>query len=109
MLAQVPFTIVEQYTPLNASIRGYFNKNAKMPGGSLLNLPTVVVDVTADTMILYSCISPLHAAKVNELVLASKSKAIDDPTLDRMKATARSAGIDPALIDQLKRVDHSKC
>ena len=76
----IPFTIVELYTPQNASVPGWFIKNAQMPGGKLLNLPTVAVDVHTyggeDTMTLYSCIAPLHAAQVNELVFASRSPTL---------------------------------
>ena len=104
----VPFTITEVYTPYNATTRGWFAKRAQMPGGKLLTLPTVVVDATADTMTLYSCINPLHAAQVNELVFASRSRTIDDATLDSMKSVAQAAGVtwDDT---KLKRVDHSKC
>ena len=104
----VPFTITEVYTPYNATTRGWYAKRAKMPGGQLLTLPTVVVDATADTMTLYSCINPLHAAQVNELVFASRSRTIDDATLESMKSVAKTAGVvwDDA---SLKRVDHSKC
>ena len=108
----VPFTIVEVYTPLNASVRGWFNKNAQMPGGKLLNLPTVVVDVKTyggvDTMTLFSCIAPLHAAEVTELVFASRSPTIDDTTLASMKDAARAAGVKWNDAN-LKPVDHSKC
>jgi hypothetical protein len=108
----IPFTIVELYTPQNASVPGWFIKNAQMPGGKLLNLPTVAVDVHTyggeDTMTLYSCIAPLHAAQVNELVFASRSPMLDAATLDAMKAAAKTAGVvwDDS---KLKPVDHSKC
>ena len=112
----VPFTIIENYSP-KANLTGYYTKKAKMPGSSLLTLPTVVVDVIPsssdgsgpyEAMTLYSCINPLHAAQVNELVFASRSRTIDDATLDSMKSVAQAAGVtwDDA---KLKRVDHSKC
>merc|ERR1711988_934197 len=50
----IPFTITELYTPEGTP--GIYNKNAKMPGGGLLNLATVVVDVQPAYMILFSCI-----------------------------------------------------
>ena len=73
----IPFTIVEHYTVMNASIRGYYKKNAKMPGGQLLTLPTVVVSAKGgssigyDSMILYSCLNVV-ASKVEEVVIATK-------------------------------------
>jgi len=44
-----------RYTPVSASTPGYFIKEAKMPFAQLLQLPTVVVNVTADYMILCTC------------------------------------------------------
>eukprot|EP00656_Telonema_subtile_P001664 TRINITY_DN10726_c0_g1_i6.p1 TRINITY_DN10726_c0_g1~~TRINITY_DN10726_c0_g1_i6.p1 ORF type:complete len:214 (-),score=26.98 TRINITY_DN10726_c0_g1_i6:263-904(-) len=44
----IPFTIVEQYTPKNASTtRGLYTKQAKMPGGKFLTLSTVMLRGTA--------------------------------------------------------------
>eukprot|EP00656_Telonema_subtile_P001660 TRINITY_DN10726_c0_g1_i1.p1 TRINITY_DN10726_c0_g1~~TRINITY_DN10726_c0_g1_i1.p1 ORF type:complete len:175 (-),score=36.52 TRINITY_DN10726_c0_g1_i1:238-762(-) len=105
----IPFTIVEQYTPKNASTtRGLYTKQAKMPGGKFLTLSTVMVDVTPSSMIMYSCVAPLHAAQVDELVFATRSPEVDAATLAQMKATARGAGV---VWDdkRLKSVDHSKC
>jgi len=107
---QIPFTIKEAYTPTNDEARGHFIKNAQMPGGKFLSLPTVVVDVHTygddDTMLLYSCIHPF--TEVQELVFASRSNIIDDATLENMKKVARGTGI--AWNDKdLKIVDHQSC
>ena len=123
----LPFTITELYTPRKgdggggAPAVGFYTKNAKMPMGKLLNLPTVFVDVTAgnatradgsaapyETMTLYSCIDVLGALPVTELVFATRAKAPGAGVLAAMEASARAQGV--AWNDQaLKHVDHSKC
>ena len=104
---KLPFTLTEVYTPYNSTTRGWYAKKAKMPGSKLLTLPTVIVDATADTMTLFSCINPLHAAQVNELVFATRKPTIDNATLQAMKDVARQLGV--PSIDKLKTVDHSSC
>lgn len=110
----VPFTIVEQYTPNDANVNGWYTKNAKMPGGDLLSLPTVVVDATSssdglyDTMTLYSCLDPLHAVQVTELIFATRSKDLDKATLEKMKSVARGLGVTWKDSD-LTVTDQSKC
>lgn len=47
----IPFTITELYSPHGEV--GYYIKRAKMPGAKLLELPTVVVDVTMGANGLY--------------------------------------------------------
>ena len=89
----VPFTITEVYTPYNATTRGWFAKRAQMPGGKLLTLPTVVVDATADTMTLYTCINPLHAAQVNELVFASRSRTINSAPASKYVGDGDGPGV----------------
>jgi hypothetical protein len=76
----LPFTIVEQYRPQDATTKGWYKKKADMPGGGLIVLPTVVVDATLsadktqyDTMTLYSC-----DVGVTELVFATRVKAFDN-------------------------------
>ena len=112
----VPFTIIENYSP-KANLTGYYTKKAKMPGSSLLTLPTVVVDVVPsssdgsgpyEAMTLYSCINPAHAAQVTELVIATRSPTIEADTLSKLEATARAAGV-TWNEKHLNRVDHSKC
>merc|ERR1711998_285197 len=114
----IPFTITENYTPVAGSldVRGYYNKNAAMPGGSLLTLPTVVVDATEsedgstyESMTLFSCAADPHGiADVRELVFATRSKSISADELASLEATARALGV-PFKTAELKSVDHSGC
>merc|ERR1712032_1043605 len=97
----IPFTINEVYTPVLAKVPGQYIKQANMPGGSLLQLPTVVVDVNDggddkyDAMTLYSCldrigpISDPWGNHIDELVFATRQPTIDGATLDAMKEKAR--------------------
>ena len=110
---KVPFTINEVYAPATVSktnatrIAGFYTKTAQVPGGSLLTLPTVVVDVGAPaavggrytTMTLSTCTVKLGIA-VHELVLATRSRARDDARLAAMVATATKQGVDTSDLRQ---------
>jgi len=113
-LGGLPFTIVERYTPVNASVPGYYNKNAAMPGGSLLTLPTAVVDFTLSedgseytSMTLFSCIAPVGVAQVTEVIIATKTPSISAAELSQLEDTARSLGVQWS--GDLTTVDHSRC
>lgn len=109
----IPFTIVEHYTVMNASIRGYYKKNAKMPGGQLLTLPTVVVSAKGgssigyDSMILYSCLNVV-ASKVEEVVIATKKKIISDEELKSLIQIVMDK-IPSFDVSDLKMVGQDKC
>ena len=100
---KLPFTIQEVYTPVEATTMGYYSKEAKMTGASLLKLPTVVVDVghadNDDGNVLYThmtlstCAVKLGIA-VREVVLATRSRVRDEALLGKMVATANSQGVD---------------
>ena len=79
----MPFTIVEEYTPMAGQPSGLFYKTAKMPGGSLLRLATVVVDADArnGTYVLFSCLDLGPLPAVTELVVASRARSLDDAAL----------------------------
>jgi len=114
----IPFTITENYTPVPGSldVQGYYNKNAAMPGGSLLTLPTVVVDAsesedgsTYETMTLFSCAADPHGiAYVSELVFATRGKSISAAERSSLEATAHALGV-PFKSSDLTLVDHSGC
>lgn len=102
---QVPFTIVEQYTPHgNGTDSGMYDKVALPPVGSTaadsaLVLPTVVVDVTGggdtdpyDTMTLYSCLQ-VGQQVVTELIFASLSKMLTTDELVALEDTAKASGV----------------
>lgn len=100
----VPFTIKELYTP--ASFRGGFSKNAAMPGGKLLTLPTVAVHVSASAFILFSCLEVPLLPPVIEFVLATRARTIDDDSLAALLSLAHSLNVpfdDAALL----RSDHN--
>lgn len=68
----VPFTITESYAP-NAELSGVFLKReTTFPGGKLLQLPTVVVDVSPTSYILFSCLQLPLVPPVHEIVVASR-------------------------------------
>ena len=113
----VPFTIVEDYIPVNTS-RGVFVKQAEMPGSGLLTLPTVVVDAQLhgtgsgqssvyDTLTLFSCTSKLGLL-VTELIFATRSPSIDVADLAAMQKTATAQGVH-LKPGQLTTVNHTKC
>jgi hypothetical protein len=103
----IPFTIVEKYTSQDEV--GFFIKNADMPGGQLISLPTVVVDVTTDengdydTMTLYSCLSLVGKSAVKELVVATRERVPDQSVVDGMVAVAKKMGVD--VVDDVKAVE----
>lgn len=109
----VPFTIVEVYTP-DPSLgdgKGVYKKRAQEPGGQFIQIPTVVVDVQVspdgkyETMTLYSC---AVFGTVHELVFATRNRTVTDTVLGGMESTAKSLGVTWNAAD-LKKVDHSKC
>lgn len=102
----VPFTITEIYTA--ATFQGGFTKHAKMPGGSLLQLPSVVVDVTPSTLILFSCVDAPLVGDVAELVLATRSPQPSPAAVHRELQLAKALGV-PFSAADVKSVDHSKC
>merc|ERR1719453_657971 len=90
----IPFTIVELYDPENAT--GMYLKHVNMPGGKLLKLDTVMVDVTApnatapyETLTMVSCV-----LGVQEVIFAMRVPldAQNHAMLDKMKATAKGLG-----------------
>ena len=101
----LPFTITELYTPDGA--RGVYTKRAQMPGGRLIELPTVVVDATPSTYILYSCLAPLGVAAVSELVVATRSSAVNESMVQRSLAVAKGLGV-PFDAAKVTRVSHEK-
>eukprot|EP00040_Diaphanoeca_grandis_P043779 m.10243 g.10243 ORF g.10243 m.10243 type:complete len:200 (+) comp8200_c0_seq1:80-679(+) len=94
----IPFTIVEVYTPINSATKGYYIKEARMPGAQFLQLRTAVVDVGHNgmapytTMTLYSCVNKL-GIKVPELVFATRDRTPNATVLAEMEKTARSLGV----------------
>merc|ERR1711907_164570 len=110
----IPFTLVERYTPVESdpsgNTNGMYSKTAEMPGGSLLKLPTAVVDATPhssggtyETMTLFSC-----TVGVQELVIATRDKTISTAQLEALKATARTQGVEFSDSD-LTVVNQSSC
>ena len=101
----IPFTIVEEYSPMAGQPGGLFYKTAKMPGGDLLRLATVVVDADEvnGTYTLFSCIAPLGAVAVTELVVASRARTMDDAAIADQLALAHSLGV-PFEDGSVKRV-----
>lgn len=110
----LPFTIVEVYDPKNTT--GMYLKHVNMPGGKLLKLDTVIVDVTApsatspyETLTMISCVDVLGITET-EVVFAMR-KPLDSTnhaTLEKMESKARALG---AQWDEtkLKEVSFAKC
>ncbi|GMI58769.1 hypothetical protein TeGR_g7807 [Tetraparma gracilis] len=101
----IPFTITELYAP--GSSQGVYTKKADMPGGDLLQLPSVVVDVTEgeggyDAFTIYSCLE-IGGQAVRELVIATREPEAAKEDLESMVQVARDAGVDVDL-DSLKPV-----
>lgn len=98
----IPFTITELYTP--GKEVGLYSKNADMPGGKLLTLPTVLVDVEEDysAMTLYSCLE-IGGQAVRELVIATKDENVDDTYVQELVDNALAAGVDIEP-DSIKKV-----
>merc|ERR1719461_2133849 len=109
----IPFTIVEVYLEVDSSEKGYFNKNAKMPGGKLLTLPSVFVHVEGgssrgyDAMVIYSCLS-LARQKVQEVIIATKEVEVPQERLKSLIATVVNQVSDFDAND-LKFVNQTKC
>eukprot|EP00966_Prymnesium_polylepis_P260099 6008238-Prymnesium_polylepis.1 len=102
----IPFTITELYHPTQSK-PGVYTKNAAEPGGSLLNLPTVVVDVQPSYMILFTCLD-LKLTHVTEVVIATRARTVTAADYAAVLATAHSLGV-PFEDDKLSRVDWDKC
>merc|ERR1711988_1475106 len=101
----LPFTITEIYTP--ESVSGLYNKNAAMPGGKLLNLATVVVDVQPEYMILFSCID-VAITHVTEVVIATRQRTPGQEAVANITSTAHALGV-PFADKDLSRVNWSSC
>ena len=101
----LPFTITELYTPSDEI--GMYVKRAAMPGGRLLELPPVIVDIRMDqkegvtAFTVYSCLD--FGPGVRELVIATKDLNPPQELLDDIVDTALRARVDIAS-DDLKKV-----
>ena len=104
-LMKDPYTFTESYKPLDSDVKGWFSGFATVLP---VEIPTVIVDVTEEYMILYSCAYPLHKYKFEPLCFFTKEPTIEDELLEKMKGIARDVGViwDDAMV---KRVDFSKC
>eukprot|EP00408_Alexandrium_pacificum_P002169 CAMPEP_0171231124 /NCGR_PEP_ID=MMETSP0790-20130122/39744_1 /TAXON_ID=2925 /ORGANISM="Alexandrium catenella, Strain OF101" /LENGTH=219 /DNA_ID=CAMNT_0011697345 /DNA_START=40 /DNA_END=699 /DNA_ORIENTATION=- len=104
LYSAVPFTIKEYYEPVEPAVNGVYKKHVQIPfgipGGSLIRLPTAIVDAQMskdgsryETLIMYSCwATPL--ATVRELVVATRSPEVDHAVLKAMLQTARERGVE---------------
>lgn len=110
----VPFTIVEVYnTPdnkQNEGVKGVFNKRADIPGGDLLVLPSVIVDVVPSSsgdyyegFSIYSCKNVVGQASIREFVVATREEIPGEGVVEGMVKVAREVGVDVDL-DDLKVV-----
>ena len=87
----VPFALTETYTPMANASSGLYWKRARVPGGGLLKLRTVVVDVSpaaGGVFVLFSCAGP-----IKELVVASRTSTLDNETLAESLALAHRLGV----------------
>jgi hypothetical protein len=100
----LPFTITEVYKP--SGFQGGYSKHAAMPGGQLLVLPTVVVDVTPKTLILFSCVSVPFVGHVSELVVATRSASPAPDAISQQLALAQELGV-PFTKGDVKWSNHS--
>eukprot|EP00933_Yihiella_yeosuensis_P017107 TRINITY_DN14387_c0_g1_i2.p1 TRINITY_DN14387_c0_g1~~TRINITY_DN14387_c0_g1_i2.p1 ORF type:complete len:207 (+),score=41.49 TRINITY_DN14387_c0_g1_i2:245-865(+) len=110
-----PFTIVENYkAPAKHGHhpRGVFGKSVEEPGGSLILLPSVIVDAKLsadgsryDSFVMHSCFSALGVA-INELIVATRNPQQDDETVQSMIESAQKHGVPT---EGVKMVDRSKC
>ena len=102
----LPFHLTERYTPIEGAPAGLFIKRAQVPGGRLLSLKTVVVDVdpVAGTFTLFSC-AELGALlpPLTELVVASRARLSPDATVAAQLALALRLGV-PFAAKDVKRV-----
>mmetsp|Transcript_81166 Transcript_81166/g.216899 ORF Transcript_81166/g.216899 Transcript_81166/m.216899 type:complete len:193 (-) Transcript_81166:135-713(-) len=81
---------------------------------ALLQLPTVVVDVTESNgqyslMTTYTKKDIVGKASVQELRLVARTPTLDNATLQGMVDVARKVGIDESMIEKLKPVNHTGC
>ncbi|KAL1522457.1 hypothetical protein AB1Y20_017445 [Prymnesium parvum] len=117
----IPFTLPNQYDPVNSSMPGVFTKYA-VGEKSLLQLPTVVMDVRSSTKsgygmqaseytfwVEYTCKPVFGTFPLQEMRFVSRERELSTTTLAQMKQSAKNAGIPSSLLDRLKLVDHSKC
>ena len=101
-----PFSLTERYTR-EGSAAGVFIKRATLPGGTLVRLPTVVVDVLPHALTLFSCTDELPGhSTVSELVVATKHSG-DDASANALQALARALGVPHAT--EARRVDWTAC
>ena len=87
----VPFALTETYTPMANASSGLYWKRAQVPGGKLLKLRTVVVDVNpaaGGVFVLFSCVG-----LIKELVVASRTGTLDNETLAESLAMAHKLGV----------------
>jgi len=84
--------ITEEFAP-NSTVKGLYRKNWKIPVSGWVTVPTVVLDVTADTLILYSC-KPAPVGIFQEMVFASREKQLGTVEFDGLKTVARKQGLD---------------
>eukprot|EP00927_Polykrikos_kofoidii_P034222 TRINITY_DN2905_c0_g1_i1.p1 TRINITY_DN2905_c0_g1~~TRINITY_DN2905_c0_g1_i1.p1 ORF type:complete len:216 (+),score=27.12 TRINITY_DN2905_c0_g1_i1:78-725(+) len=121
MYKSLPFTIVEHHASHDSAKRGVFRKNIDIPfgfpGGSLVGLPTAIVDTTVstdglryDSALIYSCYNAL-VTEITELVFMTRNRTIDPQFLQGMIGRAKKEGLkvsESGLLG-LSRVDWSKC
>jgi hypothetical protein len=102
----LPFTITELYSP--AGFEGGYKKHVAMPGGQLLKLPTVVVDITPETLMLFSCVDLPLVGNVIELVVATRSASPDAAVISQQLSLAQELGV-PFVREDVKLSSHSRC
>lgn len=103
----LPFTITEVYKPDDATA-GVYMKHAQMPGGKLLNLPTVVVDVSPQSYVLFSCLELPLLPPVMELVVVTRGAAANATLVASLLGLAKQLGV-PFEAADVRRVDHHGC
>ncbi|CAL1130511.1 unnamed protein product [Cladocopium goreaui] len=113
--ARIPFFIREHYRPPPAPthMRGIFAKWVSIPGGipggSLLQLPSAIVDVAmtaggeAESLSIYSCLAGLKVLKI-----ATRSRDAPDTVVEQLVQRALSRGVDLEH-ESMTRVRHSDC
>lgn len=110
----IPFAQTYDYEPVGNATSAVYKKyltGAKL----LLQLPTVVVDVTEGAggtytqMIEYTCKPILGVASAQELRFLSRERTIAASALAAMKQTAVAAGVPSSTVNSVKDVDYSKC
>ena len=79
-----------------------------MPGGKLVKLPTVLVDITPSTFTLFSCLSVPLLPPVIELVIASRQKTMHAHELADILALATKLKV-PYDSSKVRRVNHTTC